>query len=211
MIGKDVLTETPKGASALEFIVFRGILRANLRFEPLWIHSTIAAGRRPEANDSEYFIELRDEENRPVNREQVAATEPVCNPTSGYLLIDGRMGIREGATQLLFFKRDILIAGFPIAAPPELTISFDLERVTRSQTHELRLKYSDPAPNAFMQILYEWTEGRCLTLAMAEPSNSFRLDFSSLPAGEKCRLIVAYTSGLRTTVAKTRPFSLSDK
>jgi hypothetical protein len=213
MIGKEALTRLPRSAAAIETIVFNGLLLADLRFRPVAMYSTTAPGNRPRPESGDYHAELRDGSDRPLNREYVLVKAPiVCHgPPPDYSLLEGGIALRKDAAKFALFKRDILICEFSIGPAPKLSVRWDVRRASRRGRYDLRLAFSPPAPGAYVQVLYELAENHRVTLARMEPKPMLKIDFSSLPGGRRCRLVVAYTSGLRTVVRRTRFFSVPEQ
>lgn len=199
----------PIGRSA-ETLVFRGILSKDLRFTPMGCHTTRIEGPRKPPAPGDLFVELFDREGNLLQREPAAAETPVvcANASPAGALIEGRIPLPDGAAELRFTKGKTLIQSFPIGEAPRIEVAWREEKVDRHRKYPLLLEFSDPTPEAYLKILYEWGEGRYQTAALTRPVKKLDIDFGSLPGGEACRLIVTYTSGMRTAVATTKAFSV---
>jgi hypothetical protein len=193
-----------------ETLVFRGILGHDLRFIPMGCFTARLEGPRRTPGAGELFLELLDREGKLLSREPVAATEPVvCAGTSpGGSLVEGRIALPAGGKELRLLKGKALVGSFPIGDAPRLDVRWKGGRLERTKKYSLFLEFSDPAPDAMVKILYQWGEGRYLTAALTRPVGKIEVDFAHLPGGEACRLIITYTSGMRTTAVTTAEFSV---
>lgn len=193
-----------------ETLIFRGILRDDLRFTPVGCYSTYVTGPGKIPAKGDYFLALYDAEKRLLLREPVAVTEPVVctNLSPGGSLVEGRIPLQADGKELRFLKGDIVIHSFSLGDPPRLTVEWQAKKVERKNKYPLVLQFSKPTPDAYVKILYQWGEHRYLTAALTRPTRALELEFGSLPGGDECRLIVTYTSGMRTVVATTDVFSV---
>lgn len=209
MVTQHIAEPQPYGSDE-EFVVFQGLLYGDERFEPLPGYSTRILRSRPKVLDERYFIELQDERDQTIGREPVAITEAIsCHGASNRQShVQGAICLRRGAKKLLFYRKDNLIGQFPIGPPPSLKLAWRNKKVSRGKQYELGLKFSEPAEDAYLQIAYQWGERRYQAIALIDPVPTFKLDFSQLPGGKECRLVVVYTSGMRTVVEKTDTFSM---
>jgi len=202
--------QAQRRGKSTEVLIFRGILRDDLKFIPVGCHSTYVTrpGKIPAGGD--HSLALYDSEKRLLSREPVAVAEPsVCaNLSPGGSIVEGRIPLRAGGRELRFLRGDTVILSVPLGEPPQLTVEWKAAKVDRRKKYRLRLQCSEPAPDAYVKVLYQWGETRYLTAALSRPTKELELEFGRLPGGDECRLIVTYTSGMRTAVAVTEAFSV---
>lgn len=196
-----------------EILAFRGRLRLDLSFELIRSYSTRDVRRWPNVKDATYHLELRDEHDHPINRELVAVYPSVdCEAgIPAYHYVRGYIALREGAQELRFFKQDVLIESFRIPEAPKLKLHWKPARVSRDGQHELEFEFSQPRDGAFLQLVYQWGEGKHQTLGFFRPRKSIPVTFGDLPGGKRCRIVVLYSNGLRAVGQATRYFSLPAK
>lgn len=197
----------------VEFLIIRGFLSADLTFHPTASQSTFSLQPSPHRIKGAYFAELRDDKGKPLNRQSIDVFEPVVcfNNESSVLIVDGRIALRKGATRLLLFKKDILIDERPILKPPSLELAWKVKKADRKKDYSLALRYSDPLPGAYLQLFYQWDDRNYQQVGLLAPKNKISINFTKRPGGKACRLIVAYTNGMRTTVASTGPFTVPQR
>lgn len=210
MLMKHVAQPQPYGPGE-ELVVFQGLLYDDQRFEVLPSYSTRIVSEWPRVTGEGYFIEIQDGQGESLGREPVAVNEAiVCNEVaSRHRHVHGCITLRPAATRLLFYKEDVLVGQFPIGEPPSLELKWKHQTVSRGKPYKLGLKFSKPAPDAYLQVIYQWTDRLYRTISIIDPAPQFQLDFSQLPGGKDCRLVVTYTSGMRTVVATTNSFSVA--
>ncbi len=194
----------------VEYLVIRGFLSADLNFHPMASHSSFYLHPSPRRPDGRYFAELRDDNGTPLNRQPIDVFQPVVcfNNRSSILLVDGSIALRKDASRLLLFKEDILIDERPIFEPPSLKLTWKVKKADRKKSYPLLLSYSDPSPGAYFQLIYQWDNGAYQSVGLSAPKKRITINFSKRSGGKACRLMVAYTNDMRTTVAKTGAFSV---
>ena len=196
-----------------EILVFRGRLHPDLTFELRHSYSTEYVRQPLKLDQKDFYIELRDGDGTPINRELVTLIDSTdCEPGGrSYKKVLGHIGFREEAKVLLFYKKDILICSHIVPGRPTLQLEWGDKRVARKSRKTLGLRLSNPEPGAFVQVVYQWGERRFRTLGFFRPAKEISLDFSDLPGGSKCRLVVLYSNGLRAAKAATGYFALPPK
>jgi hypothetical protein len=202
--------QVQKRDNATETVIFRGVLRDDLRFEPVGCYSTYGSVPRLSSTQGNYFLALYDAEERLPLREPVAVADPIIctNLSPGIQLVEGRMPLHADGKVLHFLKEDILIGKFPLAEPPQLSVEWKRKVVERKKKYPLVLQFSKPMPDAHIKILYQWDENHSMTAGLTRPMKTLDLDFTNLPGGDECRLVVIYTSGMRTVGSTTDAFSV---
>lgn len=202
--------QAQKRGKSTEVLIFRGILRDDLTFTPVGCHSTYVTRPRKIPPSGDYSLALYDAEKRLLSREPVAVAEPsVCaNISPGGSIVEGRMPLWANGKELRFLKGDTVILSVPLGDPPQLTLKWNEKKVDRQKKYPLALQFSTPVSDAYIKIFYQWGKTRYLTAALSRPRNEFELEFGNLPGGDNCRLIVSYSSGMRTTVAVSDVFSV---
>ncbi len=206
----DMRHQAQKRDKSAETLIFRGILSDDLRFTPVGCYSTFVAQDRAMPERSEYFLALYDGDKRLLLSEPVDVTRPVVctNISAGASLVEGRMPLHPNGRELRFLKRDTVIHSVPLGDPPTIKVEWTARSVDRRSKYRLALQYSTPARDAYIKVLYHWRENRYLTAALTRPTKELEVEFGSLPGGDECRLIVTYTSEMRTVVAMTDVFTV---
>ena len=121
---------------------------------------------------------------------------------TGYIGVHERAaGVRLMAHGRVLWQRGML----PEAA---LEVNVDTDRASRDRPLMLHLRYSEPGPEAFVQLVYQWGERQFQVLSYSPPSREIPVDMRGLPGGDRCRFVVHYSNGIRSAGAATRPFSL---
>ncbi len=197
----------------VEYLHIRGFLSTDLNFFPMATRSVFFLEPTSRQVNDDYFAELRDESGAALNRQPIDVFEPVVcfNYHSNIQLVDGTIALRSGATHLLLFKQDILIDERAIPDPPSVELVWKVKRADRKKRYSLKIGYSDPLPNAYFQLYYVRNQSAYRTLALTAPKKDIKINFAKLPAGKECRLVLAYTSGMRTTTAQTHPFTVPQR
>lgn len=198
-----------------EWLMFRGLLGADMRFTPLGSYSssqvaTASVAKGTQAAPGNYFIELRNEDDKTLSRENVHVMRPhVCHGhDAGVLQVEGRIALVPQADKLVFYRDDLLIETLAIESAPQIEIVWRHKRVSRKRGYTLELKLTPPHRHAFVVVSYLWDEGRYRTLGIFEPARELRFDFANLPGGKNCQLLVTYCSGPRSCTAQSEPFEV---
>jgi hypothetical protein len=209
MIVKHVSEPQPYGTGE-EVLVFQGILYGNQQFTVLPGHSTRVVRDWPTVTDKKSYIELQDRQGNSMGREPVRVTKAMdCHETaSRQYHVYSFITLRRGVSKLLFYKDDALISELVVGEQPTLTLNWDIRTVSRDKRYTLGFRFSNPLGDAYLQIIYQWTDQHYRTIRIIDPTPKIELDFSQLPGGKVCRLVIAYTSGMRTVVQTTDPFSV---
>ncbi len=196
--------------SVREILVIRGIVHDDLRFVPMGCGSAFVKPRLADPAGSDYVIELRDRRGRVLNRERAGVVLPtVCAPYEPRaVLLEGSIALRRGAASLVVRKQDIDVATLPLGAPPKLSIAWEARSVRRDRTYSLGLTCSTPSGDAMVKVFYHWAPDRYVFAGATRPARTVKIGFGALPGGDACRLVVAYSSGLRTAVRTTKPFKV---
>lgn len=194
----------------VEYLIVHGFLSADLSFYPVFSRSAFSIPQSARRASEGFFVELRDDHGTPVNRRPVAVFEPVVcyNRESSLFIVHGRIALAKGASRLLLYKDDILIDERPIPPPPTISLQWAHKRVQRGRRYPLSLRCSEPAPGAHVLLYYQWGERLFRPIGLFAPEKKITFSVGNLPGGGRCRLIAAYTSGMRTSAAATDPFSV---
>lgn len=197
-------------ADDVEYLVIHGLLRADLTFEPLACRSAFSLRPMRTRTAEGYSLELRDEKGKALQRAPVAVFDPVvCHDRQSDLqVVHGRIALREGATHVRLLQDDILIHERAIPDAPSLSLGWEPETVGRGDSHTLSFDYSKPSRDAYLVVYFQWGARTYRPVALLRPQRETEIRFDVLPGGDACRLIAAYTSGMRTAVATTGPFSV---
>ena len=194
----------------VEYLIVHGFLSADLSFHPVFSRSAFSVPQQARRPSQGFFVELRDNQGAPVNRGPVAVFEPVVcyDRESSLFIVHGRIALSKKASRVLLFKEDILIDERPVPPPPSIGLEWAPKRVQRGRSYILAMRLSEPAPDAHVRLYYQWADRAYRPVGLLAPKKKVAVRFESLPGGGKCRLIAAYTSGMRTSVAATAPFSV---
>jgi hypothetical protein len=195
--------------AADETLVLSGVLR---RGKLTWFgcHTTRATEAAAAAADGIHRVEVRGADDRVLSEAPLALVEPdVCSGlTPNGLFVRGRVALPPGAQRLLVFARDRLIHTTPIGDAPTIALRWEEKAVVRGRRYRLGLELSPATPDAFLKLFYQWDERRYMVAGLSRPVGHLDLDFDGLPGGERCRILVAYTSAMRTAVATTSSFQV---
>jgi hypothetical protein len=196
--------------AGVEYLIVHGFLSADLTFYPLFSRSAFSVPQLTRRASEGFFVELRDDQGAPVNRRPVAVFEPVVcyNRESSLFIVHGKIALPKRARRLLLFKEDILIDERPIPPPPTISLKWGHKRVQHGKSYTLSMRFSEPAPDAHVLLYYQWGERMFRPIGLFTPKKKVAFSVGDLPGGTKCRLIAAYTSGMRTSAAATGPFSV---
>ena len=194
-----------------EVLIVQGILTDDLQFMPIFCHSESRKPQLAKPDASDIWLALLDEASNILLKERAGVRETVeCSPyTPKAVVVEGSIALHPGATGLAIRKGGLDVIKFKIGERPNLKVSWSKKTVTRKGKYVLRLNYSNPTDNAMIKIFFQWGPKQYLLAGVGKPSPEFEISFDNMPGGRRCELIVAYSSGLRTTVARTKPFSLA--
>lgn len=203
-------SEGQRRSGRFEHLVVHGLLRADLTFEPLAFRSTFSLRPMRTPVSAGYLLELRDEKGTPLQRAPVAVFDPVVchDQESDAKLVHGRIALRPGAARVVLFKDEILVHEQTILDPPSLSLVWKPKAVRRDETYTLGFEFSEPAPDAYLVVYFQWGDRAYRAIGLLRPQKDMRVGFGSVPGGDACRLIAAYSDGLRTAVAVTGPFTV---
>jgi hypothetical protein len=154
---------------------------------------------------------LRDPQNRPLDREPVGAQAPVIcvQRPDRTMFLEGSIGMSRDAASVALLRRDDVIATLPIGPKPRLSIEWAPPRVAkRDRAYQLVLTISPPTADASIRIFHSWAPRKYVLAGVVHPRKSVEMRFTDLPGGDACRLVVAYSTGLRTTAQTTKAFAV---
>jgi hypothetical protein len=141
--------------------------------------------------------------------------EPLQNPDAQEVQYHGALRWDSTAQAIEFFRDGKLIYTYNIE--PELpTVSVENLTTLKDENRQaIRLEWTGKAPSGKQLeylLRYSPDDGESwhsIAAALTEPSYVVELD--QLPGGDRCRLQVVASSGVRTTTAQTPPFAVSVK
>lgn len=195
-----------------EILCIRGLLSIDGDFQLQRSYSTEHVRRWPRG-EGPHTLELLAEDGDvlttgPVQTTEVLRCEPGLTPSwrlHGYVALrDEAARVRLREEQRVLFEQDIPPA-------PELSLSWSQRRLSREDEAVLGIEHSPPQhDSAHVQIVYQWGERRFQTLDFVAPTSEYVFEVGDLPGGERCRLVVQYSNGLRSVGAATSWFTVED-
>jgi hypothetical protein len=210
MVEKKKTGGKQQAAPQAEILAIRGRLYSDLRFQLYGSYSTTYVRDWPEMPDGEYSVELRNDADEMLNREPLIVFESSSRPSvlTRCRRVAGYIALVPRAKTLEVRKGKILLRKFEVPKKPSIALRWNNRRVTRGKHFALGLKCSEPGPGAAVRLFYQWKERNLRPLGMVVPTARVPIDFSLLPGGDKCRLLVLYSNGLRSATAATPYFAV---
>jgi hypothetical protein len=193
-----------------EVLVVRGLLTDDLRFLPLGGGSE---HRRPPLRgcvQTDVELVLLDAADRPLATERGSLSSVAeCSPhVARAQVLEGSVPLRAGAKAIAVRRNGIDVARLEVGSRPELKLVWSEGSVKRSGKYTLRIDHSTPAPDAMLKVFYVWGPERYLLAGYGPPRKAVEVRFDGLPGGAECSIVVVYTSGFRSVVARTAPFAV---
>lgn len=200
----------PNTRQEQEVLVIRGRLDRGDAFVPGRCASTFYVRRWPEVGESAYVVELLDGAGRTVGREGAEVVEENrCDPGEApRFRLTAYVPLRPEAATVQIRHDDRVLWRRAIPELPSLDARLASERVSRDAPVRLGLRFSPPEDGAYVQVMYQWGEGRFASLDIRPPGDEIAVDLAARPGGDACRLVVIYSNGLRAAVAATPEFAL---
>lgn len=192
-----------------EMIAVHGFLNRAGQFRLRRCYSTHFVRRSPVGHDG-YMLEAVDHEGRILQRSfpEVVAMEH-CHPEGvRRWKVTGYIGAHERAAAVRLRTNDTMLWQQPMLPQPMLEVALDTDSPSRDHPLGLHLRYSEPGPGAYVQLVYQWGERQFQVIGYGAPASAIPIDLGHLPGGERCRLVVHYSNGMRSAGAATRPFTL---
>ena len=198
-------------STATEVLVVRGLLTDDLRFMPIFCSSEFRRRKLVETRGSDIELALLDQDGKTLLKDQAGIRETIeCSPhIPRASVVEGSIPLRAGAQRLRIRKGGLDVVELKIGERPTLKVAWTETAVTREGKYVLRLDYSEPTEDAMVKIFFRWGPEQYLLGSAGKPAKETVVTFRGMPGGDRCQLIVAYTSGLRTTVGRTTPFKLA--
>lgn len=197
--------------TATEVLVVRGLLTDDLRFIPVFCNSEFRRPKLAKTCGSDIELALLDEDGGILRKEPAGIRETIeCSPhIPRACVVEGSIPLRAGAQRLAIRKGEFNVAELKIGERPKIEVAWSEKTVTRKGKYILRLDYSKPTEDAMLKVFFQWGPKEYLLASAGKPAKEIAASFADMPGGDRCELIVAYTSGLRTAVARTEPFKLA--
>jgi hypothetical protein len=192
-----------------EFLVVHGFLDNGFNFVPWLFYSQPVPLSLPETNAT-YRLVLFDKEGQVLNRATVSALNERCDSLDPLTyVIKGSIALRPHAAQVKLFNEDIVLWQSPVRDAPTLEIVEFKPPENRKVPAQLTLRHSQVFEGAFYNVIYEWAERQSRLISCIAPKATLNLDLANLPGGEKCRVWVQFSNGLRSVQASTDFFEMS--
>jgi hypothetical protein len=197
--------------TATEVLVVRGLLTDDLQFQPVFCGSEFRRPDLAKSGDSDIELALLDEADRILITAPAGIRKTIeCSPHNPRAcLLEGSIPFRPGAQRLTIRKGQVEVAKLEIGGRPKIRVIWSEKKVTSAGKYILGLDYSKPSPDALVKIFFQWGPEQYLLASAVKPAPEIALSFGDMPGGNRCGLIVAYTSSRRTAVARTKPFQLT--
>jgi hypothetical protein len=198
-------------SSEPEMVAVYGFLDRGANFTLRRCYSTRTIRRWPRGNDS-YALELLDEAGRVLVRShpEVAPEETCTAEALTRWRVFGYVGLRDAAATLRLTGEELVLWQAKVLPPPSLQIEVGEAVQARERPVTLRLKYSPPGDNAYMQLVYQWGEKQFQVVDYYPPAETLTVDLRALPGGKRCRLVALYSNGIRSAGAATEHFAVPE-
>lgn len=197
--------------TATEVLVIRGVLGDDLQFTPLFCGSEFRRPKLANSFGSEIDLALLDRDGRVLITERAGIRNIIdCSRRAPRAhVIEGSIPLLTGAQRLAIRKRKVQVAELTIGERPKLEVRWSEQTVTREGKYVLGLDYSEPTEDAMVKVFLQWGPEQYLLAFAGKPRSNTEVSFENMPGGRKCQLIAVYSSGLRTSVARSMTFELA--
>lgn len=160
------------------------------------------------AKPSGYSVLAINESNEVIEEIALQVDEVCVMRGESMRMVTGRIAINPMATAFLVRSPRQTLWHQQVLERPRLEMKCNSSHASRTHALELHLRPSHAYSGAFIQIIYEWGPAASRVIDILKPTDHYRLDLSSLPGGEKCRIWAHYSNGMRSDTAASAPFSL---
>lgn len=196
--------------SMTEYLCIRGWHGRDRRFHPLRSYSTTTVRRWPQGTDG-YTVEILDAEGAVLLREPAdAEARWPCEPGGDVTWkVVGYIALVDRAARVRLVGPEDVLYDVEIPEAPTIRLSWTARKVQRGDTISLTPTLSRPATDAaWLDLVLQWGERRYRTLGFYTPDTPIELNTRELPGGERCRLVLGYSNGVRSVSTATRWFEL---
>lgn len=210
-----------------EYLLIRGRLTRDDEFTPRRCGSTRDVRKWPEPEQPDHgdvVAETIDAEGRVLRTERARVErEGVCAPADMTWRVRVYVPLDPEATELRLRRDDRLLWSTSIGDPPTVGVEV-LSPPTRGSSKRQRatpgfpggepavlgLEVSRPTvPDvAYVKVVYRWGEHGFHTVYVGPARRRVNIPADRLPGGARCEFFIAYSDGVRSAVARTKPLKL---
>jgi hypothetical protein len=195
----------------IEYLCIRGVHRRDLQFQLVRSYSTQNVRRWPKA-DGSCQVELLAEDGVVLLSEFAEAEERWgCEPGAEDVSwwVTGYIALLRNGQRVRLRRGDFVLLEQEIPPAPSLSLPWRRKTAKRGESLTLNPRVSKPAdPSAWVQVVFQWGQRRHHTVGFFAPDEPIRINTENLPGGERCRFVVGYSNGLRSTATATSYFAL---
>lgn len=161
------------------------------------------------------FAEIRSQD-RPLVRAPLAVFG-YCGRSDSALAVRGTVPLPDAADNMRIVRSerdrdDVVIADIEVPSTgPELEI-IDVPRGAVTGSHLIRWRAAGEPPPTEFRIRYSHDDGRAwIPVLLRTTSLSASVDVDDLPGGDRCKVAVVATNGVRSTTVQSEPFQVPVK